>query len=348
MELYVRNKNRELVGVIDAYSSVIWTRRYVKAGDFEIYAPVDMNLIDLAREDYYITRLDDKMVGIVEGIKITTGTEESPSIIISGRSAESILNRRIVWRQTILRGKVEECIRRLITENVIDPILPERKIDKFVLGRLNGFPETMEMQVTGDNLLDVISKICMTYGIGFSVTFNDNSDFVFDLYKGSDRSYAQNVNQYVVFSPKFDNLLSSEYESDKMQFKNVALIAGEGEGLDRKTQLVGNASGLDRRELFVDARDLSTNDGEITENDYNAQLKERGTNALSATSVVKAFSGEIEPIMTYHYKEDFHLGDVIQIENEYGMAACPRIWEMIESEDDTGYRAIPTFTTTEV
>ena len=37
MDLYITNPKFELVGVIDSYTSLIWTERYNDCGDFEIY-----------------------------------------------------------------------------------------------------------------------------------------------------------------------------------------------------------------------------------------------------------------------------------------------------------------------
>ena len=351
MELYVRNKQKQVIGIIDAYNSVIWSKRYNSVGDFEIYTLVTPEIMELLKYDYYITRLDDDMVGIIEHIIISSDEEEGAYITISGRSAESILSRRIVWNQTNLNESVESGIRRLIDENVINPTIPERKIPDFILGNIQGFTDKIEKQITGDNLLDAISKICNTYELGFRVTLDNIGQFKFSLYRGEDRSYGQQINPYVVFSPTFDNLLNSEYESDLTNYKNVALVAGEGEGAERKTKSVGTSEGMDRRELFVDARDLSSSiDGntQLSDEEYNAVLKDRGSESLSETNSTEAFSGETEPKTTYTYKADYFIGDIVQIENEYGITAAPRIVEIMESDDDTGYRIVPGFTTMEV
>lgn len=46
--------------------------------------------------------------------------------------------------------------------------------------------------------------------------------------------------------------------------------------------------------------------------------------------------------------EDYFLGDVVQVINEYGISAAPRIVEIIESEDENGKSTVPTFSTWEV
>ena len=57
----------------------------------------------------------------------------------------------------------------------------------------------------------------------------------------------------------------------------------------------------------------------------------------------KSFEGEVEASVNYTYKEDYFLGDIIQIENEFGIKAAPRIVEIIECMDENGYSMTPTF-----
>lgn len=342
MEFYILNTSKELIGVLDMFQSAIWTPRYSDVGDFELQVTACPEMLQMLAEDHLLTRLDDDMVGVVERVKLVTDEEDGDSLLVSGRDAKCILERRIVWTQTNLSGTVENCVRQLITENVISPSDPARVIPNFVLGARKGFTETMQMQVTGDNLLEVITKICQTYAMGFSVRV-EGGNFVFDLYKGEDRSFRQSANPRVKFSPEFENVLTVEYESDRTNVKNVALVAGEGEGTDRRTVSVGTESGLSRRELYVDARDVSTNNGEIDATTYSAMLSERGSERLTEHGVITSFFGQVEPSVNYEYKKDYFLGDIVQIENEYGITAPQRITEIIECEDANGYSVTPTF-----
>ena len=56
MEIYVLNRNREIVGVVDHYESLIWTSRYYEAGDFEIYIQASPETIELFSLDNYVDR----------------------------------------------------------------------------------------------------------------------------------------------------------------------------------------------------------------------------------------------------------------------------------------------------
>ena len=342
MDLYILNRSFETVDIIDNAASVIWTEKYIGAGDFEIYMPASEKAVNVLCDDYYIVRPDTDRVMIIKNSKVHADTETGNYLTVTGPSLESILKRRIVWQQTNLSGKVELAVRRLITENIIDPSIPERKIPNFKLGDIQGFAETMEMQVTGDNLGETIDRRCKTYNMGYKVTLQDGY-FIFDMYRGADRSYNQSANPYVVFSPDFENLLNSDYSFTGDTYKNVVLVAGEGEGLERKTKAVGDASGLDRYEMYADARNNSTNNGEISDTEYYANLAEDGKEILKENQATESFSGEVNYTEPYIYGRDYFLGDVVQVINEYGITATPTITETIEADDENGYSLIPTF-----
>lgn len=346
MDLYILNKSLEIAGIIDVFTSLIWTKRYFSAGDFELHLPATKRNVNLLQSGNYIKRLDDDTVMIIEKIQITTDAETGNFLTISGRSLESLLARRIVWKQTVFIGAFNKFIEKLLNENVIAPIISNRKINNFVYDNTNSFTKRIPKMLTGDNLYTAIVEACTSYNIGWKITLNDNKQFVFSLYQGVDRSYNQSANSYVIFSPEYDNLINSDYQRDTTEFANVALIAGEGEGNARKTQTVSNGTptGIDRFEIFVDAKNASSNtEEEISETEYNEILSEQGFEALNEKNIITAFGGELETTGVFKYKDDWNIGDTIQIENEYGLTATSQILEIIENEDTSGYRIIPTF-----
>lgn len=239
---YLLDKDLNFITPIENYKSMIWTTRYYDSGDFELYTPVTSGVLDLFQEGLYITRDDDfTQAMIIENIQITTDIEEGNYLIVTGKSLKSILDRRIIWKQTTVNGTIEDCIRRLIDENIINPTIFSRKIDKFVLGAKIGMTETMRTQYTGKNLGEVIREICINYGLGYDVLLDlDEKQFIFILFKGADRTYNQNKNTYIVFSNEFENLLSTNYTKNNENFKNAAVVAGEGEGVNRKRVEVFN------------------------------------------------------------------------------------------------------------
>ena len=332
----------ERLAVIDDYISFIWTTRYYTPGDFELCLAADPKYMSLIRADYYITRDDDENVGIIEDIKIQRTEDAQDLLIVTGRFLSSILERRIIATQTTLTGKVSDCISQLITDNIIAPEIIDREIPSFVLGTYSA-TDTMDAQYTGKNLMATVTDICQTYGLGYKVTLDSYNRFVFTLYKGTDRTYDQNVNPWVIFSDKYDNLLSSEYEENYRTLKTAVLVAGEGEGLDRRTLWVSTGeSGLDRREVYKDQRQLRSNNGEISSSDYEDMLEEAGKEDL--TDYTTAFSGTVY-FDNIQYKTDVNIGDLCVIENSaWGIYINSRLVEVIESISETGeFSIIPTF-----
>ena len=253
----------------------------------------------------------------------------------------------------LLSGNLQNGIKTLLNENVISPSDSNRKISNFIFKESTDSAITklkLEAQYTGDNLYDVIQKICEEQGIGFKITLNDEKQFVFELYAGSDRSYDQTENPYVIFSPKFENIINSNYIESKASLKTVTLVGGEGEGAGRRYTTVGGGSGLNRRELFTDARDISSNvgsDDALTDAEYMAQLQQRGKEKLAENVSITSFEGETETTIMFQYGKDFFNGDIVQIANEYGHETKARILEIVRSEDKDGYSVYPTFKTIE-
>lgn len=344
MNIYVLNSDLERITIIDHYSSIIWTTRYYECGDFELYLAANETLISILQEDYYLIREDyEDNAMIIESIEITTDVENGNYMTVKGRCLKSILYRRIIWNQTSISGLLELGIARLINENAISPIAEERKIENLINSNTFATGINVTAQFTGDNLGETISSLCLNYGLGWDVKLNlEEKTFNFILYRGTDRSYNQDLIPWVVFSNEYENLLTSNYTFDKSNYKNVCKVAGEGEGVARKYTTVGTAKGLNRYESYVDARDLSSNEGEISESEYYTQLAERGKENLAETVTTENFEGEIIDF-TYTYGEDYSLGDIVEVVNDYAMQATTRIIEVIQSEDESGIYTIPTF-----
>ena len=360
MELSVLNSSFETIGIIDIFESLIWTERYSDAGEFEYYAPFTEADLELFHLGYYLSIAESEQIMIIEKIKIETNVESGNHLVVSGRSLESLLDRRIIWVQTTVSGNVQNAIKKLITDNAISPdnahggsdrIIPNLVFVSSTDASVTGL--TMDsVQFTGDNLFEVVKSICDVFGLGFKITLS-NGSMRFKLYNGANRSYtnldgtSQTVNPWVIFSPEFESLISSDYSLSTENLKTVALVAGEGEGTDRKRSEIasGETSGLERREVFVDARDISSTDGEetITDEEYTQLLQTRGLETLATYISETNFNTDMGNIIPYEYRTDFNLGDIVQIENEYGLQSRARITEFIFSEGSSGLECHPTF-----
>lgn len=377
MEAIILNKDLVQIGIIDTYKSFIWTDRYAEAGDFEIKIPATATFPNEIQKGYYLWNENSEHVMIVETIQVESDVEEGACFIITGRSLESLLTRRIVWNKKVFSGVVntdsngkqiyvkpnlQNGIKTLLEENVINPALDVRKIPNFIFEESTDekiTSLTFEAEYLGDEIYTVVNKLCVENEIGFKVTLNDNNQFVFKLYAGVDRSYGtddepQFVNPYVVFSPNNENIINTSYIDSDSSFKNITLVVGEseydedGNEISRVAYELGSATGLERREIFTDATSLSFEDedgGVLTGEQYQALLKQKGIDTLMEHTSVTAFDGEIEAHTVYKYGVDFFVGDIVQMANEYGHEGRAYISELVMSCEAGGTSIYPTFQT---
>lgn len=342
ISLIILNKKFERIGELEDYFSLIWASRYYKCGDFEVVVPIDGYHLNLLQSGFYVMREDDDYVGIIEDPEYLDNEDQSQMMVIKGRFLSSILSRRIIAMQTQLYGTVSAGVLNLINDAIIYPVITERKIPNFMVVPTN-FTERLEAQYTGKNLLTTIEDICESNSIGFKTKLK-NGIFQFQLYKGVDRSYGQDVLPHVVFSDEYDNLISSNYKEVTSSKATNVLVAGEGEGMERKVLWVtkDNPSGLERYEVYQDKRNLSSNGGDITEAEYMNQMKQEGLQNI--TNVLTAFEGNVF-FDNLEYRKDVNVGDIVTIENKkWGLYVNTRIIEVIESVNEAGeYEVIPTF-----
>jgi len=354
MELLILDENLEPIHILDSFTSLIWTDRYFENGDFEIYTSFNPSDLSFLKEDNYLSLSGSEHTMIIEELEIESDPEIGPTLLVKGRSLESILDRRIIWGQTIVDGNLQTEIERLLNENFISPTDTDRQVDNFVFESSTDpliTALTFKNQYIGQSLYDIIQSICAEKNIGFKIILSENNEFVFSLYSGEDHSYDQEVNPYVVFSEEFENLINtnSVYKQSKTKYKTIVLIAGEGDGADKilsaATVSEGGGTGLNRREMFLDASGISmTTDGDpLTEEEYQYQLSQKGAEALQENTFTRSFDGQIESTNMYLYGVDFYMGDIVQMVTEYGLEGKVQVMEIIQTQNETGISIYPTF-----
>lgn len=352
-EIYVLDRDFNLLGIIDGYVSIIWRPSYSDIGDFEIYMGTTDKAVELLKRDRYVVRSSDisvdaegkvvyKKVMIIKNIISSTDVENGDFLTVTGRELKYLLHQRLVWSLTTVSGTAEEAIRKYITENAINPTNKNRVIPGLTLSDPLGLTDSISKQVTAKPLDETITEVCSTYGYGWDICIYDNT-LLFTLSQGVDRSYEQTDRPYVVFSDDFNNLINTEYQMSSENYANTALVGGEGEGLDRTYTTVGDENtGLDRHEVFCDANGVKKEE-DTSDSEYMSMLAESGKESLVGLGITEAFTGEVANNMGFIYEKDFFLGDIVTVINKYGISKNVRVISAIESEDDKGSTLIPQF-----
>ena len=348
MLIYTLDGLNGVSDIIDTFQSVIWNMQFFGSSDFELQVAGTAENLQKLQVGTFLVRETDmasdeyQNVMMIESRELSFDIEQGWILTVRGGGLKKILKRRVVWTQTNLTGSVESGIRQVITDNVINPADSNRAISGFTLDAAQGFTDTFDIQLFGENIGEWLENTCIMYGIGWDV-YIKNGKYVFTMKKGTDRTYDQTENIPVVFSPKYDNLISSTYTYDLEGYSNAALVGGEGEGTEQRVTNVGTAAGLDRFESFIDANSVSSNGEIITLETYMSMLEDYAKQQLATVGFVEKFEGQVIPNGMYKLNEDYFLGDLVQIENENGISAVSRITEIIYSEDESGWALTPTF-----
>ena len=372
MEVYLLDDNFERKEIIDEYKSFIWTERYRKCGDFELYISKNSQFASSIAKDNFlqINKSDDLM--IVEKIESDRNNTEGDYIIITGENLVSILKRRIIWGFKYLNydtskngknGGLEALIKELLNDCIINPKDSNRKIPNFIYrdsGNENIKKIQVSVQFDGDNLYDAINSLCTEYKVGFKA-FLENEQIVFTLFMPTDRSTDVDSEDCVIFSPFYDNLSDIKFTDDDTDLKTISLVKYDEDSSstsvdepeepeDRIYITVGNSKlkGLSRRELFFDADGISTTvekDGEeveLEDDEFKEHLKKKGTANLNKYKTKSVVDGEIIDNNMYTYKEDYDLGDIVLLDDGEHIGQ-KRVGEMIYSQDSDGEKMYPTF-----
>ncbi len=307
--IHVYNTDFEYQGEVDAFESLMWVRRWSKAGDFQIVLNAHTFGIEKLVKGHIITIGPDK-TGIIAHIEEDTSEsgKASDQILVRGLDLKGLIGKRITippvgLSHDALTANVETIMKRYVNANAVSTN-PERIIPNLSIApdQLRG--PSFYYQTRHQSLPDELEKLSLASDLGWDVLFTGKG-YVFDTPSGNDLSILQSVNSPVIFGVEFDNVGEQKIVTSNLDYRNVAIVAGQGEGIDREVVVIGDASGLDRNEVFIDARDIE--DG--------ANLPDRGRQKLSEYTKVDSFETEILTDGPFVYKKDWDLGDIVTIQN---------------------------------
>lgn len=282
LEIYNGHSN-DRIDVIRTYTFVQYTDYFNDVGTFTVKVPItEKSLPNLMVEGNYILfeKLGDKLeMGVIkyfhkEGL-------ETPTVEVKGYMLSHLLTYRVFQKTFRMYGRVFEIQRDFVTKMFINCDDLRRQIDTFMLSD-NYSQTTPKVQFceTGKDAAEAIKDMNTPYGYGFALTpaiakYNPTTgrnqnimNIVFRQYVPAKRTIGNTEgNDPVVFDMELSNLSDLMYEVDATQSKNIAIVAGEDTGQNRKVIEVGVAdlSGIDRNEMYVDARDLQIEEIEPTQ-----------------------------------------------------------------------------------
>lgn len=314
--VYVLGQNLKRLGIVNNYTALSWSPVWGNGGSFTLYAPVtEENTLLLQKEN--LVWIEGDEVGVIEVINKSidedTGT---PSIEVSGRYVEMVwLGKRIVWGTLTKKGKPSAVIRELVNTQVINPTEAKRKIPGIVSEQVEDFGESLQYVNSYGNVWDEIEKLNSENNLDTRLIYDKSAyKLKLTIKDATDKS------SLVRITTELGAFFTSAYTLDISDYCNLALVAGEGEGAERKLIQVGDFSGLNRSELYVDARDLQSENSDgttLSVTEYEAALLLRGKNKLLEHPIFQEYSANLKLTGTEAFKfgKDYFLGDLITIED---------------------------------
>lgn len=375
MRLEVFNLNLLRLGMINKFSIVQYNTPFCGVGSFTINIPVTESNINLIKKDRIIW-IEEDVAGIVQYIE--KSVDNSSDMKIKGKLISCILDWRYVYPTFTKTGNPISIMYGLVNAHCINPTDERRKFSKLTTVGNSKTIESISYQKTGGSVAEALDDLGAANDLGYTIQFNPRNEksFSFKVLTGKDRTiYNKSGNVPVMFSQSLNNIIKGEYVYNDCDYRSVALVAGEAynnneedtQGATRRTLEVGDNVSYDlrRRELYVDARDIQSEYSEevegtdeegntitnivektMSDEEYMANLSQRGNEKLSEHVIEESYSGEIrtDAKTTYKYKKDYFLGDkVTVIDEDIGVKIDATVTDMLVTYDASGYSYEPTF-----
>ena len=338
MPVRILSPTLELLGQIDDYESLQFVRRWHRPGEFELHINRHKQNTDvLQKGNLVLLNASLGKVGIIRHKEINLDQEGKggETVRISGPSLSGVTQTRITIPPDLsaydtVNAEAETVLKHYVDNNIVNPTDADRKIDIVSTATDQARGDTIRWQSRYKKLHEELEEISKATGLGWNIYLDfAEMEWVFEVYEGVDRTSGQSVNPPVIFSPEFDAIEILEFMDSDIDFRNVGYTAGQGEGADREVLEVGTSSGLDRREVFFDARDV----------EETLDLQSRGEQRLSDHEQDKYLSGRILEESPFIYKEDYDLGDMVTVQNkDWGVTLDTRITEITEIYEPAGFR----------
>lgn len=309
------------VGWVDVWVSLYWDSPYYSEGGFTLEVrPTEENL-QLLQEGRWLVR-SDETPRIPMRICSRANQNEDANLVVTGYPATWILSKRCSATR-VKNQNAEQAMRSLVSA-----MQPWPRLE---LGTEYGFDTIFSKQTSGGSVFDYCQTIGQACDLGFRIILDgsgSNKKLLFECFRPT---FDPN-NRY---SPQWGNLLNTGWSFSDTDYANVALVQGAGEGSARATVWVGDvdSTGADRRELYIDARDVQpdTENGETTTSQtYLQALADRGGKKL----LEQLRTGSIE----FDVEDDaLQVGDVLHVSlPQLSYTAMVRVADIITTSQSSG------------
>ena len=301
MNLNLYDENLKRIAMIGSnFVSCFWAEGYNTVEDFALEVQKTKEYKSKLKPDCYVGRDDRKTLMVIKGVEVVNNR-----IIATGKQATRVLD-DVAFIGTLPAGSV-------IDTSVKDAYNESNKFHNLEFAETD-LGVVYKNQISHKSFLELCTVMCQDEDTGFKVTRN-NGVLLAEFYKPS-------IGNAVKLSESFGNVRLESVILSTENYKNYAIVLGEGEEENRVRVDVDMSGGESRREIIVDARDLQHEDGETSEQ-YNKRLYARGVESLLEQQ--KTWECAVLPLIK-EFGSKYDLGDMVNIVlNDYDLNLQARV-----------------------
>jgi hypothetical protein len=299
LNLYDHDLNR-IATIGNRFVSCLWSEGYNTTQDFCLELVETEEYKRKVRPDCYVGRTDRPTLMVIKSVVVRGG-----HIIATGKEAKRVMH-DVAFVGTISSGSpVDTAVKNAYNKS--------NQYHKLTIAD-SDLGVAYNYQISHKSILELCETMGQDTDVGFRSVRDDDQISV--------EFYQPALNPNLIISREIGNISNVEFSASVENYKNYAIVLGEGEGADRVRVDVDRTDGAERRDLIVDAKDIRREDGE-TESEYNARLTARGVGKLLEHT--QTLNTAFLPYAV-DFGKRYDLGDILTVRlPDYGMTLQARV-----------------------
>jgi len=318
------------IGTYQAFNSLSYVKTRNTVGSMIMVMPYKLGveaefkvgqLLEIWREMDGLLELQNETAYVIRSIKLYSDRDGRNLLDVTATDGLDLLSGAIVDYkaesvQASKEGFADDLIKQIVIENLGTSALVERRLPRFTVQPKTSSSVSIKKDFAWRNVLDVCTEIAdsateLGTHTSFDVVRTDPATFELRTYIGQrGLNHGSTSGDILRAGVVYGNLREAFYEEQYADSYNAITAGGQGEEANRiisrkkDANRIANGSPYNRRELFVDARDMET--AASVANEANAALLENRPK--------KIMGGKLENNRGMKWNRDFHFGDVLAVE----------------------------------
>lgn len=346
MDLYSTDTTFLPKTIIENYESLVWTDRYAACGDFSMVIPWSFSLAQDLKNYKYLIHSETNQIMMVETVnKDREGpTSKGTLVKITGRSLEAFLDFRsnktfALQESEVVTGRRGQIANHFVNTTCVTSPVSGDNIPGLTLMTPPTTGLTVTLTVPRGPIYSMVKQILDADNLGFKLYRGVTAgELLWKVYEGVDWSGDVSPTLYREFSPDNDSLEDITSLESIANYKNHIIMIGDKASIQFFDGLSTSLVGLTRRTIVVDAHDIGPDTTTTIPEDQAAlTLRSYEVHKMDENKYVQLVDGQVPP------GHPFELGDIVWLQDSFGMKTLSRITEKIWTSDATGVKRIPTF-----